>query len=157
MKTANKLKAMAVSMLIGASVVSPVLASATNQVVCTSQQFPNGIGSTLGIRLGSNGEPSGEAYLSLHDNAPGSSLQTNGWFNISAPTFNEDGNTVNFYQWSGGGGLGQNGSEHLNLIPKRMVTYGFKENYKQGKKLFLGVITWTNNSKIEQHYIFNCQ
>ncbi len=54
-------------------------------------------------------------------------------------------------------GLGENGNAHLKLIPDKMVTYAFADNYKHDKTVLLGVIEWVPNGKVEHQHVFKCE
>jgi len=121
---------------------------------CISDLFPPRMGSTLTIALDSDGKPSdiGEAQLWLHDTPNNSNVATVGDFYISPPTLDEDGIEVNYYSW--GGGMG---NDDLNLIPDKMVTYDFNENYQTDRTVLLGIIKSMPNGKVENDYTFHCQ
>lgn len=120
------------------------------ELKCGNAAFAGGIGADLKVTL-AQGVPT-HAELTLRDHGP--LMGTSGSFNALAPTHNENGTAVSYFQWYAGFG---GGASHGDLIPRRMVIYALESNYLHDASVYLGTIEWTAGGKVENHHRFQCQ
>lgn len=143
--------------LVGIVFASHLAIANVGTISCQNEAFPEGMGSTLELSVSPSGLPD-SATLYLND--PSSyfgGLKTVGYFEGMPQTFNENWVPIIFLNYTAGVGSGQNGSEHLRLIPRTMVIYNFVENFRLNRTFQLGVIERRNsNQKVESHFTYRC-